>query len=881
MSTLIAEQPAGLATPEARGYLNFWGKARPSAERAHEASWHPLAYHSLDVAAVVSAFLDKNPAISRRLSILLDMPETGATSLLVFLAAAHDLGKFNLAFQAKAPETFALLFPGQGRPEEINTHSATGLTTLLEHLAAQWFPDSDIDDAERILEPLANAACGHHGLPEALKARTLKGAAGKAASAFLADLRLILGMKGSPWTALPVEERLRDASWLAAGVITLCDWVGSSQTFFPYQEPIFSLDEYWEETQFRAANAIRDCGLSEKRPSGSAGFDWLFGNARAHSEPGYAPKSPTPMQVFADTVRLPATPEPVLLILEDETGAGKTEAALTLASRMVSKGFGRGVFFSLPTQTTANAVFERIEPLVSRFFDEGHSPTLTLAHGQAKLAMARLKEARADEGSISADLDAWAQESSKTALLSDFGVGTVDQVAMAGLPVRHVVMRHLGLAEKVLIVDEAHACEPYLLAILQNALKQHARLGGSAIILSATLPRATKQALVDAFTVGKGMPGQSALVEDAYPLATFVSSEQHVERAIEARSIPRSLELEGIDEATAFARIEDLLLERKCVCLMRNTVHSAQSAFDHFDARFPGVVSLAHARFMLGDRGENDHLLLQSFGKDSTQGARQGRLVIATQVAEQSLDVDFDEMFTDLAPIDSLLQRAGRKCRHRRDAQGNPATVDSRAVGPLYVLMPTDIASERFMAELPFGTAYVYPMPGVLLRTAQIVKDWKSLSIPTDVRRAVEFAYDAEASVPTHLDNAEAKAHGKALAASQHARISRLRLECGYSVEAGIDGSAHSVTRLGEPSVAVVLCDETGRPLRSEKNHSVETSQISLRASLIARADADKGPVDLRMTETSPGHWSAFVQDSRRKPFTARYTRARGFSMEH
>jgi CRISPR-associated endonuclease/helicase Cas3 len=313
---------------------------------------------------------------------------------------------------------------------------------------------------------------------------------------------------------------------------------------------------------------------------------------------------------------------------------------------------------------------------------------------------------------------------------------------------------------------------------------------------------------------------------------------------------------------------------------MRNTVHSAQAAFDHFDARHPGAVSLAHARFMLGDRAENDQLLLQSFGKDSTQETRRGRLVIATQVAEQSLDVDFDEMFSDLAPVDSLLQRAGRKCRHRRDAQGNPATVDSRATGPLYVLMPPDVDGERFMAELPFGTAYVYPMPGVLLRTAQIVSDWQSLAIPNEVRRAVEFAYDTEASVPSHLERVEAQAQGKTLAASQHARISQLRLPCGYSVEAGIDCSANSVTRLGEPSVKVVLCDGTGRPLQGTNNDGRELSQISLRASLIGKPEAVEGIVHLRMKQTALGNWCADVYDRRQKPFTARYTRARGFSME-
>ncbi|WP_410452393.1 CRISPR-associated helicase Cas3' [Paraburkholderia sp. UCT31] len=864
-------------------YLNFWGKAHPLPEaRSVGADWHPLAYHSLDVAAVVGVFLETNPAVLRRLSILLALPESDTRHLSMFLAACHDVGKFGIPFQSKADEAFSVLFPGERRVVEGEPHSEVGLTTLLEFLAAHWMSSDEAEQSEAFLEPLANATCGHHGRPESLRVRPLKGLSGRAANAYLVEVARLFGQPALPWRELPDPQRLRDASWLLAGVVTLCDWVGSSQDFFPYQLPLQSLDDYLSDTLNRAEVAVSKCGLVEKPRSSRFGFDWLFGAARALCEPGYAAKSPTPLQDFVDTVALPSTPEPVLFVLEDETGAGKTEAALTLASRLMSNGFARGVFFSLPTQTTANAVFERVEPLVSRLFEPGHQPIVTLAHGQAKTALARMRASRAQPGTVSSELDSWAQESAKTALLSDVGVGTIDQVVMAGLPVRHVVLRHVGLAEKVLIVDEAHACEPYLLDILKNALTQHARLGGSAIILSATLPRTTKQALIKAFARGKGGPTPTPLLENAYPLATAFSGLAQLEKPIHAKGTPRTLSFERIGEADAIEKIGELLEAGRCVCLMRNTVGSAQAAYDLFAERYPGKVSLVHARFMLGDRGANDEALLRSFGKNSTQATRAGRLVIATQVAEQSLDVDFDEMFTDLAPVDSLLQRAGRRRRHPRDTQGNPAELDARAPSPLYVIMPASVDGERFLNDLPGGTVYVYPMPGVLLRTAQIVKDWQRLQIPSEVRRAVEYAYDERATVPSPMEGAEKRAQGRTSAAQQHARVSMLRLDCGYSTEAGIETSERSVTRLGEASVQVVLCDTAAspQPLFRSKRDGAVLSQISLRARLIGEPVQNDGRVYLRMSEVAQGTWRAQVRDARGKVFTARYSRERGFSLE-
>lgn len=873
-------------------YIKFWGKAC-EVEGSAEIDWHPLPYHSLDVAATVEAYLISNPSVLRHLASLFNIPTTQTLSLASFMAACHDVGKFGMGFQSKVPQLLAQLFPAAVAIAEKGPHSQAGLPSLLEFLHGAWFPSFDVELVELLLEPLANATCGHHGKPEQQHLRPLAGPSGIAARLYLADVSKMFGLeKGLPAPG-PGEDiqgfvhledsaqRLRDASWLLAGVITLCDWVGSSRYLFQYVSAGPTLTEYWPLTQKKAKIAIEACGLSEKRASITCGFDWLFGHGRANAEAGYLAKSPTPLQLYAEQVMLPTVPCPSLFVLEDETGAGKTEAALTLASRLVSGGFARGVLFTLPTQTTANAVFERVGPVVHRFFDHLAAPSVSLAHGNAKLALARLREAQAANGTITSDLASWAQERSKTALLADFGVGTVDQVAMAGLPVKHVVLRQLGLAKKVLIVDEAHACEPYLLDILKNGLTLHARMGGSAIILSATLSRAAKTGLLEAFAQGLRAPAPAALTGTAYPLATAYWPGYLDERPIAGRKTPRTLAFAPVHESDVPALVKTWVSAGSCICLMKNTVATAQAAYSFYKALYPGKVTLVHARFVLAHRGTNDEALLKDFGKNSTSASRAGRIVIATQVAEQSLDVDFDEMVTDLAPIDSLLQRDGRHRRHVRDSQGNPASTEGRGPSPLHVVAPAVGDNPSFISELPVGTAYVYPMPGVLFRTAEIVCNWTSISIPADVRKAVENAYDATAAVPAFLSDLDDDAFGKILAQKQHARVSMLVLDEGYSAKAGIELIERSVTRLGEPSVQVVVCDEKGKPLFSGTSGDIGLSVLSIRASLLGLpVSTTDGKIWLNMALDGAFNLTAAIVDARQRRGIATYSREAGFTLK-
>jgi CRISPR-associated endonuclease/helicase Cas3 len=549
--------------------------------------------------------------------------------------------------------------------------------------------------------------------------------------------------------------------------------------------------------------------------------------------------TPTPLQQWA--ADFPFDGSPSLFIVEDVTGSGKTEAALILANCIMSANGARGLFIALPTMATSNQMFERLAKSYRRLFGADTHPSLVLAHGAAdvhdqfqhSILLANTSgdddyehgKTRADtDESISSECNAWFADARRKAFLADVGVGTVDQVFLGVLHSRFQALRLFGLGSKVLVVDEVHANDTYMHSILREVLAFHAARGGSAILLSATLPATMRRELAESFRQGLRMRNRKEpprLPErDApapYPLATVVSGASVTEQPLATRpDVARTVQVKFIPSPND---VPDLIVEEalagRAVCWIRNTVHDAVEAYKRLSDCIPAdKLHLFHARFALCDRKRIEEQALGLFGKSSTPSQRKGRVLIATQVVEQSLDLDFDVLITDLAPIDLVIQRAGRLRRHRRLADGTLITDDTTPDGRpkpvmLYVVSPdpdSDITRTWYADVFPIAKA-VYPNHDELWRTAHVLKRIGCISMPDGARHLIEAVYgDTDVPVPTALAKLALDHEATTGAHKSLARTNVLKLRDGYKKtwQSWVDDLI-TPTRLGDATTTLRL----------------------------------------------------------------------------
>ncbi|HKK05951.1 MAG TPA: CRISPR-associated helicase Cas3' [Gammaproteobacteria bacterium] len=853
--------------PEAtdKDYLRYWAKTARSDD---EAPCHLLPWHNLDVAAVGHVLLETERNRAIRLARSLDVPVDTLISFCTFSLALHDIGKFARAFQGLArPEGVDLVEPDPRmsytpdfRHDALGAHfwQRCAWGELTDTIGIDLPSDPmDRHDLKAGVNLWLGPFFGHHGRPVESRRHSLdawfKPEDRVAASHFLADTHGLLAPKwplerlcDSEWQ----RTRLAPATWELAGLAVVCDWLGSDQMYFTLIDAVMPLEHYWREYALPRAHAsVARSGLME-RPTvvPFPGFAEAFALA------------PSPLQVWAESAELPDGPG--LFLLEDVTGSGKTEAALTLAQRLMAAGRARGLYFGLPTMATSNAMYARLGSHYRRLFAADAHPSFVLAHGARHLhedftasLMPTQIEDRAymhDEASASIACNAWIGDSRKKALLADVGVGTIDQALLGILPRRHQSLRLLGLSDKVLIVDEVHAYDAYTGTLLERLLESHARQGGSAILLSATVPGTTRNDLLRAWHRGRDTdaptPGCTA-----FPLVTQTSDSglRETPLAATARS-RRSIEVTFLeDESQAHAQVLAAAAAGQCVCWIRNTVDEAIAAYQALQAQAPspGDVLLFHARFAMGDRQRIEDEALRRFGKPSGPTERAGRILVATQVVEQSLDLDFDALVSDIAPIDLLIQRAGRLRRHPRTTEGtlltDPDAADNRGEPVLHVLAPPwreEPDRDWVKRSLP-GTSYVYRDAGNLWLTFQALRHEGGIHLPERARALLEAVYGPDTTVPDGLDDARGTSYAEERVRESVAGFTALDLAAGYttaSANGGWDGDQESGTRLSdEPSVAVVLvrldADGAIQPWLDSTSQPWAMSTINLRESTAAR----------------------------------------------
>lgn len=729
--------------------------------------FHPALWHMLDVGAVATRLMDRHTLTGR--------PDHDAA--LGLLIALHDLGKISDAFQKQ--------ITGEAAPAARHAQLSFVLFERHDGLLASY-----LGGDATMRRALYAAAAGHHGGPPELDAgrgretrkwlRAVGSDADKVSAAMICAVAELF-----PQASLNELVDAEALSWRVSGLTVQADWIGSNAAWFGVEKPDIGVDNYWNLALVKADAALLKAGLNFPK---------------IQRAPCLLPAGgfPRPMQKVAMDVDLPNGP--MLALIEDATGAGKTEAALMLSVRMMAAKKGNGLFLALPTMATSNAMFARIADAAPKLFDGVFA--LGLSHGRAHVSEI-FTTVRGNDGSDPNEpvtCGQWLAEDRRKLLLADVGVGTVDQALMSVLPTRFHTLRQWALSQKILIIDEAHSYDPFMEEELCRLLWFHAMLGGSAIVMTATLPQRMRLAFATAFQ--RGLNKEPQIVSGkAYPLLTIVgeSIQQKTPKPVPATC--RRLEVRRIlpEQATDILRFG---VDQGAACLwVRNAVDDAISATR--DLRAQGIpADLLHARFTVSDRLARENVLQARFGRDGND--RAGKVIVATQVVEASLDLDFDVIVTDLAPIGALIQRAGRLWRHMdlRPQALRPVTVPR-----LHVVSPDPCVVEdaRWLHRVLGAGAFVYSLADQW-RTAHALFDAGEIDAPNGVRALIEAVHGGSAGpLPKVLEQAELERLGSVAIERQMAH-NQLLTPTSY-LEAGqkVYDEDRLMTRLGIPQVTLWL----------------------------------------------------------------------------
>lgn len=716
------------------------------SDRENGNDWLPFWMHSFDTAGIMEKLAQKR--LPESISDYLCAECGGREKLfstLKFCALVHDIGKLTIVFQSRIYDAVDFS-PFAGCVELPKSSSLVNAPNTPHALAS-----------EAILlklgcrEGVASIAGAHHGRPSAwADVRDQISGACTAVENFYGKrgkYRQLFEVLWKEWIDFSLEcagfSELSDlpdmavpAQVVISGMLVTADWIASNTTYFP----LISADKKGEFGDYpkRIENAWTTIGFPNMWESKARfGLDDEAFKERF----GFLP-NPTQADIISTATDAESSG---IYIIEAPMGLGKTEAALALSEILAARAGAGGMFFGMPTQATSNGIFPRLEKWAGGLAeDEQTLLAIKLAHGNAALNE-DYRELFTGHSNLNIESDSglivhdWFSGRKQT-LLSDFVIGTVDQLLMAALKQKHVMLKHFGLSGKVVVVDECHAYDAYMSQYLDMAIKWLGIYKVPVIILSATLPEKRRAELIEAYTdsekhrakhteahVDKTIADEAWKHSLAYPLLTYTENNAVKQKALAFDGENKEVSVRRIirDEVAATA---GYAVERGgCVGVIVNTVRKAQEIAAELQSAFPKAeVIIMHAQFIMTDRAKREEQILKRVGKHSTPESRRGLIIVGTQVLEQSLDLDFDLMITELCPMDLLLQRTGRLHRHNRV---RPQGLETASC---FVLDETDDSFDS-------GSAAIYG-EWLLMRTRALLPN--KLTIPSDIPLLVQQTYD-------------------------------------------------------------------------------------------------------------------------------------------
>jgi CRISPR-associated endonuclease/helicase Cas3 len=726
----------------------LWGKI----SRTQPDIWLPLYIHLSDTAAIAELLWENWVPLSTKRIIArsivdaggVDDEQTGliqAKRLFILCAIVHDIGKATPGFQTKGKYinlniynyivNSGLHFPEISSPEKV-THALASQMIVERH---RWSRNISI------------VLGGHHGTPPSKKqVMTIK------------HWPANTGFKDSAWIAVQDElynfaislvgidrsDKLFElnintaAQIIHTGFVIVADWLASNENYFHYMQIPVQVDKL-ESPSKRSATSWDDLGWSEP---------WVATNIPADD---YYEKrfsiTPHPSQK-AILDNLTKVKIPGLVIIEAPMGEGKTEAAFAAAEILAHKTGSGGVIVTLPTQATSDGIFPRVLSWIELLESPGVH-TIQLAHGKAQFNedLQELLNRNQNHSQIGIDSEDSEQKAaailnswfygSKKGMLADFVVGTIDQILMGGLKQKHLALRHLALANKVVIIDEVHAYDAYMSSYLDRILSWLGAYRVPTILLSATLPNNKRKHLVDSYLGTEPLENTNPVLPDwtstrAYPLITYTDGSDVYQCMPERSSRSLHVEIAAINDLDIVSELNMLLEDGGCAGIITNTVARAHMLAQQCSAAFgEESVKLLHSRFVTPDRIKKERKLRKLLGPPPDNDSRPNKvIIIGTQVLEQSLDIDFDVVITDICPIDLLIQRIGRL--HRHTGRLRPSYLEQARCYVMGIL--GDSNYER-------GTESIY-RKYPLINTELLLE--KEMNIPDDIAELVHQAYAEE-----------------------------------------------------------------------------------------------------------------------------------------
>lgn len=774
---------------------SVWGKSRDS-----DNAMLPLYVHMADSAAMASLLWERwlPASVTRTIAHAFGDDPDQARVFVTWMAGVHDLGKASPEFAIQM-QTLAQRMEHEGLPFPRFANERKYAHSVASHiLLARWLEGCGWPPA--IARTFAVVPGGHHGVPPSesdiaeagrrpewlgdgdLWTQVHEELAEYAAS--ISGAMVWLPRWGADALPMPVQV-------LTTATVIVADWLASDDDLFPYVDD--------RPSDVRAEDAWVRLRLPSAWQAGTPPDSVVDLFRDRFTLP--AGSQPRPVQRVA-VAAASEMATPGLLIIEAAMGEGKTEAALAAAEVFASRSGAGGCIVALPTMATSDAMFSRVQAWLERVPDARGADTRQttfLAHGKARLnedfrGLARLKKLSAigddySSGRGLTDEVVVAHEwlsGRKKGVLANFVVGTIDQLLFGALKSKHLVLRHLALVNKIVIIDEVHAADAYMSVYLRRILSWLGAYRVPVILLSATLPPDARRALAEAYAEGAPRlmarprsgslmerPGRGStpapiadtrfdalLQEEGYPVVSTVGPDGDVTvQALEALSRSSTVSLETIpDDGAALSEyLTANLADGGCVGIIRNTVKRAQATAYALTQQFPDVtVLLAHSRFIAAHRMRNETRLRELLGAPGSAGVTRPKklIVVGTQVLEQSLDIDFDLMVSDLAPMDLLLQRMGRLHRHERE--GRPSWLAT----PRFLI--AGVEDWESVPPRPVdGSIHVYRL-FPLLRALAVLDDRRGtgamISTPAEIAPLVRAAYRREYAVPDGWESALAEA---------------------------------------------------------------------------------------------------------------------------